>query len=777
MTEQLPQIFPLPDPPKGRNYTRMCVAALRRHAEKMPTLSGVADHIEALDNDLGKWEASARSLHGSAHQLMEYVSSLNADLAHRDRQIEDLFEDFSQERDLLEGRAARSNEDIARLNERLSEMVVELECANSALEDGVQLDQQQKQVIGQLSAQLQSLKGYYEAILRDLDSTQARLEAQLASQEEQIYQLQEQLDEECEQHCNDVSAANSVIGQLREQLQQSNQALEALQSAQAVWNAQREAFTRRHGELEHKIVELVQDNSDVSELLTQTRNSLQEQVSRLQEQLENSQANEIHLGQMLEVAQSQAQQYSISLAQVQQQLSEVVSHRDYIQEQLNQAQQQNNSLVSTCARQQDTIAVLTQDLDRVQASEEELSTRAKSLEADMDEAMAWASELETMAKTTNEELVDLRTKVEQLNHLLSQRQAEYDEELASREQAHQHYVAQLSDRHIQDLAAQEEELLGQFHNKLSEQTSQYELQLFDAAEKLIDAHKELSDIRELMEFVSSEHMRAFSDLIDENQAKTQSLIDSYEAQVAQVNEQMAATKYQLEQATAQQAALGVELYSTQQALDEKEQQLVQASTTIENLRQALARAQDQLSRLSDIERELATVQETVYIQEHQLNKLEGFSLQIAALESGFDDSLPWDMRAWEGDRFIAVPGVEQWLANNNIDIADLGPHKFPGFTSADREHLAMCAGVSFEQFRKLSYVRPFVIALLDKYIQQGTSPSHSEGNWTAVGADGEVEMRWRTNALWNHLAEQTNTSNPAWEVYLSGNHVGLPQSV
>lgn len=574
------QLPALPEPPPGRNYTRMCIAVLRRQAQKIPTLSGVADHLEVMDEELRRWETRAREIFAIAQQLQDTVEGLKEELDTKGSQIEALFDDFAQERDLCDSTQQQAQSQLSHFQAQLSRLTQDLTQANEQLAGYSILDREQKAQIQELSSQLSSLRGLYESVVRDLDSTQARMEAQLLSQSQIIQQLQDKLIEAQRQHENDLGVSLDVIAQLREDLASAHGQLQALLDQKQAWEKQRADLTCHTGEPEDRILSLIQDKES------------------LQRELNNANAQ--------------------------------------IQQHRNDLDEANTRL----AQSQQLITDLSSRLEQTTHRSNELSARVSGLESDLDEAIALAVELEEQADATAQQLSELRVKYQQAIE---------------------------------------------------------QMEMFQSQQHTLDLAKRLSEAN---------------------------------ATIEQLNRQLAQARLQL----------------------------------IPQPEENSSRAEDLLQR-----------------QPQDPADLEVVPLGKGAQSSQHDESVPWDVRAWQGSAeqayFVPVPGVKQWLDKNGLTLEDLTAENFPGFTSADREHLAMCAGINVQQFCQLPYVRPWLANRILAQLKSGVSPIAMEGQWQVLpDGHGNPSVRWRVNKLWQHLVATTGVDVPqSWEIYLLAHEVGAPQ--
>jgi hypothetical protein len=152
-------------------------------------------------------------------------------------------------------------------------------------------------------------------------------------------------------------------------------------------------------------------------------------------------------------------------------------------------------------------------------------------------------------------------------------------------------------------------------------------------------------------------------------------------------------------------------------------------------------------------------------------------LRLAAWQnSAPDDSLPWALRPWvqEGEvcRFVGVAGVADWFSLQGYSPIDLGVARFPGYSSADREHLAMTSGMLVSDFLALPFVREGTRRHIQAHLEQGTTPVLQEGEWLIEGE----QMRWRVNQMWAHLAQDAPSTfmRPVvWSRYLDGANLAL----
>ena len=777
----------------------MCVAALRRHAQKMPTLSGVADHVQAIDEELGAWEDRARQLFSLAQQFQEKYEQLNLQSQEKDRNIEGLFDDFAGERDLWEENKAHLDSQLAKMNHQVESLTANLDLSQRQLSASQERTEGLDVRIQCLLSEVSSLRNFHESVVRDLDRSEARLLAQIKTLTEENQQIEAALSESVKNHGNDVSAATQVIVQLRFENAQANEIISNLQQAQVQWDILRQ-------EMESQSRKLTQELADQIKSTTQAQERSREkdiQISHISEQKEHIQQNYDQLCKQLERANSKIQERQDKVEAL---LLEA-EHERYVSSQLVEnieALTQEASLSLSFSQDlENQLESLRHQLSVSHSLVHDLTEKEKAAERDLEEAMAWASELETLANSTARELSQAQ---EEIHKLIQDRQQDV--------LAHEQQLAKISNTHIDELANLNEQI-SQAHHRLQdldeesskfqsqitslgealdEKTHQmrlmeeegqekleelralhkrdvfqiqsgYEVDLIDAAEQISHTQEQVRYLEQMLALGSEEGQRSFNDLLDEHERIRQQIEHRH-------HEELENTSSKLNSLLSKSQD---ELFQSQFQLHQKEGELEQAQNRIALLEKNLERAQAQASRLPDMEHQLATVQEALFIQNKEIQDMEVIVLQHSACVSDYDDSVPWDIRAWEGpqgaESFIPVPGVPKWLADNGWSVQDFTKKKFPGHSCADREHLAMASGMRLSEFLELPWVRPGIKKNIETKLRSGDRALSTHGQWQAMGTNSLV---WRVNRFWSHLLDLSRTaSHKGWGVYLDGGKVGV----
>lgn len=797
--ECLPKMDPLPPPPMGRNYTRMCIAALRRHAQKMPTLSGVADHVQAIDEELGAWEGRARQLFSLAQQFREKYEQINIQSQEKDRNIEGLFDDFAGERDLWEENKAQLDDRLAKMNHQIEVLNANLDLSQRQLSASQESAEGLGVQIQGLLSEVSSLRSFHESVVRDLDSSEARLHAQLRALTEENKQIEAALSESVRSHGNDVSAATQVIAQLRFENAHASEIISDFQQAQVRWDILRRDLEIQSRDLRQELVDQIRSTTQAQEKSREK----DAQISHISEQKDHIQHSYDQL----------CEQHAAARAQIQERQDKVeallleTEHQRYVSSQLVEnieALTQEVSLrLSFSQDLENKLEGLRHQLSLSHSLVHDLTEKEKAAERDLEEAMGWASELEALANSTAKDLAQAQGEIHQLAQDRQQDTLAHKQQLSKLSDLHTDKIVHLNEQisqaynRIQDLdeenskgqsqtaslrealaekthqmrLMEEEgqkrlEELGALHkNDVSQIQSGYEFDLIDAAEQISRTQEQVRYLEQMLALGSEEGQRAFNDLLDEHERLNQKIQHRHREELENTS-----SKYNSLLSKSQD-----DLFQSQFQLYQKEGELELAQNRIALLERNLELAQDQASRLPGMEHQLATVQEALFIQNKEIQDMEIIVLQHSACISDYDDSVPWDIRAWEGpqgeERFTPVPGVPQWLADNGWSVQDFTKKKFPGHSSADREHLAMVSGMRLSEFLELPWVRPGIKKNIETKLRSGDRALSTHGQWQAMGTNSLV---WRTNKFWSHLLDVSRTTSPKdWGVYLHGGKVGV----
>lgn len=773
----------LPASHAGHAYTRHCVASLRRQAQKLPTLSGVADHLQALAGEVEGWENRARALHGMGLSLFARCQELESSAAAQSIMVEGMIEDFAGQRQTLEEEVSSLASTVSALSAQVGELNGALATSRSQLHDAEQSRQQ-------LLAEHVSFQMFHDNLVKDLDGSEARSMARVRFLEDELVAADLAARTLFESREEDVVLASSIIADLLGRLEQTSVTL-ATVSRQLDGRTQetvdlRARLTEREVIYETSLVEKNQHiervthaNAQIQEHLTAAENAVAELNQKLGEAQREAQVAQSQLVQEACVLRDALERTSSKVASLEQDLSK---ERDQQAASWQEAVQWRNDHANLLVR----LSTLAGQLDQ----EAELRLAAEKAAArlpELEEALSGAWQELQVAQVSNEELLGSNKELKaQTEELRSHQQdlAEHVERLEQERRA--------LDERAQELL-NENQTLTDRSEELRIRSEQLEGQNF----RLIDENQALSSRTELFAGKTQELREENDGLRKDLVSAQETLLDLREQaqqQVARLEGDLSAAQELIEEESSRAAILAEDSSRKIQELTSRVESLLAAEAELLEDRAALAVSRQEVDRLGAALSEAMSKVDTLGKQAeraaeldvqvsalHELLRAQGAELERADIErrtqalliAGHDDSLPWTLRAWTEDErpsFIPVAGVKEWLDRNGWTVADLGPARFPGYSAADREHLAMAAGVRVDQFLALPFVREFVKDQVRKLLEQGTRPSSVDCEWLMV----EGSPRWRTNRLWRHMIAVSEAQAPqAWEGFLKGELMGV----
>ena len=697
--ELLPE---LPPSHAGHGYTRLSVAALRRNTQKMPTLSGVADHLEALGGEVAGWEARARHLHEVGQALYARSQELERTSEERAALADGMIEDFSSQRQALE-------EEITTLSGVVSGLTEKLATANTSLE-----------VMGAdhaaLLAELSSFKGFHERLVADMDSNEARLMAQVSRTQEDLEVADGRVSDAIEQHEEDVSVASTVIADLLGRLGLVSEDLAKAYVELAASDVQVEAL---RGELQGRVA----DHALAFQTQTQELSVAQLRCETLAEDL--VQARE-------KLAQSDD---LFSLAS--KELEEETRHRQDVEEKYQDALRRADSLVQDLNQER---AAFSASRELIQQQDDMLRGSRAELDAALARAAATEATLREELSAINEDLRSRLGVEEGLRVSLSLLAAQVDREAELRVQAEAHAS------HVPSL----------------------ESALLEARGQSQELDRRLSDTLVSLEGARQEVVRVSADLL-----AAQELLEEEAAIRAADRDRHAQESEGLAEAQAARTQAEELMFEERAALVLSQQEVSRLTSALSEACQGRDALRREADRAAELDVQVSALHELLRAQAAELDRVESERRAQALAAAGYDDSIPWPLRAWTpgaSPRFIPVPEVSDWLVKSGWTAVDLGPARFPGYSAADREHLAMASGMPVDQFLSLPFVRPCIKKQVEDQLAAGSTPSSVEGEWIMV--DGAPH--WRVNRLWRHLIAVSEARAPqAWDHYVKGELLGV----
>jgi len=265
---------PLPPPHSGHGYTRICSGSLRRHAQNLPTLSGVADHMEFLGKEVTAWEARARTLHGLGLSLYDRCQELEALSAESRRLAADMIEDFSEQREELE-------RDVARLSTSVQGLTTEVTSLSHELDEARQNAAHTLADKAKLVQEFASFRSFHESLVRDFDRAETKAASDLNRVNEALGEAERLVLSVSSEHDRDVELASFVITDLLRSLGETKVALEGTQASLRQREQEVLDFSGQLSALSHShAAEIAEKNSEIS-TLEEGRASLEHCVSEM----------------------------------------------------------------------------------------------------------------------------------------------------------------------------------------------------------------------------------------------------------------------------------------------------------------------------------------------------------------------------------------------------------------------------------------------------------------------------------------------------------------
>lgn len=783
--QQTLEEFPKELPPShaGHTYTRYCVASLRRQAQNLPTLSGVADHIQALAEEVDGWETRARTLHGLGLSLFERCQDLERATSEQSSLVAGMIEDFALQRQDLEQEVTRLSTTVGALHGQVNELNLALSTTRAQLQDTEQARQQ-------LVSQHASFRAFHNSLVKDLDRSEARSQARIKSLEDELAAADIAARTLFEDREEDVAMASSIIADLLGRLDQASQTLAAVsgqleERSLDVANLSDQLAERELGyeasllEKDQQIERVIGSRAQVQERLVGAEHAIVELIQQLDAAQREALATQAQLAQEASVLQQTLGQTRATVAALEQELSQERSL-------LTSSRQETDQWRADHANLMVRLSGLINQLDQ----EAELRLAAEKVAArlpELEEALAGAWQELQVAQINNEELTATARELTTRN-----------KELLGQSQAASERVAQLEqDRNTLDererqLLADNETLAGRAE-ELYARAAQMEAQNYDLRDEnriLASRNEELTSHNEELK----KHNDGLCQDLQAVQGELSNLRDQSTQQIARLEEDLAAAQelieeesrrasVQTEEATQKiheltsqldrLSSVETELLEDRAALQASQQEVTRLGTTLSEALATVSRLRGEADRAAELDIQVSALHELLRAQAAELERAEAERRAQALAVAGHDDSLPWALRAWtDGERpsFVPVPGVKEWLDRNGWTVAGLGPGNFPGYSAADREHLAMAAGAPVDQFLALPFVRDCVKEQVRKCIDQKFRPQCVDGEWVIV--DGTP--RWRTNHLWRHMVAVSEAHTPqAWGGFLKGELLGV----
>lgn len=779
--QQTLEEFPKELPPShaGHTYTRYCVASLRRQAQKLPTLSGVADHLQALAGEVDGWETRARTLHGLGLSLFERCQDLERAASEQSSLVAGMIEDFASQRQDLEQEVIRLSTTVGALHGQVNELNLALSTSRAQLQDTEQARQQ-------LVSQHASFRAFHDSLVKDLDRSEARSQARIQSLEDELATADMAARTLFEAREEDVALASSIIADLLGRLDQASQTLVAVSGQLEernldIANLRDQMAERELGyeasllEKDQHIERIVGAHAQVQERLVGAEHAVAELTQQLDVAQREAQATQAQLAQEVRVLQQTLEQTRATVTALEQELSQERSLLDSSRQETAQWRDDHANLMVR-------LSGLVNQLDQ----EAELRLAAEKVAArlpELEEALAGAWQELQVAQVNNEELTATTRELTKRNEdLLGQ-----FERVTQLEQDRN-----TLDERARQLLADNETLAGRAE-ELCARAEQMEAQNYD----LRDENRILSSRNEELTSHNEELKKHNDGLCQDLQAvqgELSNLRDQSTQQIARLEEDLAAAQelieeesrrasVQTEEATQKiheltsqlerLSSVETELLEDRAALQVSQQEVTRLGTALSEALATVNSLRGEADRAAELDIQVSALHELLRAQAAELERAEAERRAQALAISGHDDSLPWALRAWtDGERpsFVPVPGVKEWLDRNGWTVSDLGPGKFPGYSAADREHLAMAAGAPVDQFLALPFVRDCVKEQVRKCLDQKIRPECVDSEWVIV--DGTP--RWRTNRLWRHMVAVSEAHAPqAWEGFLKGELLGV----
>lgn len=697
--ELLPE---LPPSHAGHVYTRLSVAALRRNAQKMPTLSGVADHLEALGGEVAGWEARARRLHEVGQALYARSRELERTSEERAAFADGMIEDFSSQRQALEG-------EIAALSGVVSGLTDKLESANASLE-GMTAGH------AALLVELSSFKGFHERLVADMDGNEARLMAQVSRVQEDLAAADDRVSDAVRQNEEDVWVASTVIADLLGRLELVSEDLAKAYAELAASNIQVEGL---RSELQGRIADhalAFQMQSQELSIATLRNETMAQDLGQVREKLAQS-------ADLFSLASKELEEESRQRKEIEERYQEALQRADSLAEDLDQER-----------------AALTAARELIQQQDDALSSSRSELDAALGRASENEASLREELAATNEDLRSRLGVEEGLRISMSLLGAQVDREADLRVQA-------------EAAAARIPSLEGA---------------LFEAQSRGQELDRRLSDTLISLEGARQEVVRVSADLL-----AAQELLEEEAAIRSADRDRHAQESKELSEALAARSRAEELMLEERAALSLSQQEVTRLTSALSEACQGRDALQREADRAAELDVQVSALHELLRAQAAELDRVEGERRAQSLAAAGYDDSIPWPLRAWTpgaSPRFIPVPEVSDWLSKSGWTAVDLGPARFPGYSAADREHLAMASGMPVDQFLSLPFVRPFIKKQVEDQLAAGSAPSSVEGEWIMI--DGAP--RWRVNRLWRHLIAVSEARPPqAWDHFVKGELLGV----
>ncbi len=556
---------------------------------------------QALSAAKRKLEGHEKDAVSTREALTEEVARLRAELADG--------KDLQHERESSYQESERIlKEQLAELEKQLSDLQLQLQEANADArevnDESSQLDarlQQERNEHAQAEADLQGQVDTLKQQLEEVSAAQQKQlhEASVKAEEssQSIASLEEKLQSvlaESEQFQIRVAQEHAALEEQREKLQQDYDSVKALnetrekeaqeqitaikrelensESGLKQLETEKENLLQEQGRLKSEVVEL---NSQVelrAEQQISERNTLEQQIQKLQDERVALEDELVILRQSSDAAGSEYQvlidHLKAELDKAQGSIAELNQANQQDRAERNDAESRLNAALSEASRRADEFELELSSVRTAQAAAEtEYLRQIAGLEDELEEAVRHQVELEEVKLTLNESLGDME-------QVIAQEKVER-ENLASALKEAAHGNEQLS----KQLAGLEGELTQEQQAKREIEDSYKALQ-----QHRTRLEKELDDIRKAGDDADARHQKLLNSLqfeLDEARTSLTELNQSHQQQQAERDEAESTLNSALSEAAEQVERLESELTAARQSLESAESDLTRQVADLE----------------------------------------------------------------------------------------------------------------------------------------------------------------------------------------------------